>query len=97
MLSNPVSEWKVFANGVLQMHAALRRIGGLPPRDFAGIVIDDDEVDRILSELPGLDGPIPDELQDAVEQFAPKVRQLREALHDLRHGNAKVARSGTGD
>ncbi|MEX0761925.1 MAG: ATP-binding protein [Dehalococcoidia bacterium] len=73
--------WEVFANGLLQYHAVLRRLSGVPPRDFAGLVIEDEEVDRLLAELPGLDGPLASQLEPARKKLAPQLEALRKRLH----------------
>jgi hypothetical protein len=53
-----VTPWERFADLVLQREAALCRVvSGVPPRDFAGMYVDDDDLDTILRSLPGLDGP----------------------------------------
>jgi hypothetical protein len=50
--------WQVLADVLLQREAAVARAcRGEPPRDFAGLYVDDDEVVRLLDELPGLRGP----------------------------------------
>ncbi len=49
--------WQVFADTLLVEAALAFRIDRAePPRDFAGIVITDDEVDKLLAELPGMRG-----------------------------------------
>ncbi len=73
--------WELFASGLLQAEALLRRVSGLPPRDLAGLVIDDVEVDRILAALPGLDGPTADDLAPTREQLAPRLHALRAQFH----------------
>ncbi len=73
--------WELFASGLLQAEALLRRVSGVPPRDLAGLVIDDAEVDRILRALPGLDGPTADDLAPAREQVAPRLEALRAQFH----------------
>mgnify|MGYP000471324961 CR=1 FL=1 len=50
--------WVQFADAVLQREAVLCRVSdGLAPRDFAGMFVDHADVDRILHQLPGLNGP----------------------------------------
>ncbi len=73
--------WQQFAAVLLQSHALKRRIDGLPPRDFAGLVIDDAEVDRLLASLPGLDGPPVDRTVPVLEQLEPQLAAAREQLH----------------
>ncbi len=78
--STTVPAWQLFAGALLQYHALLRRVGGLPPRDFAGLVIDDTEVDRLLFSLPGLDGPAPEQLAPTIERLSPQLEKLRAQL-----------------
>jgi hypothetical protein len=50
--------WTVLADALLQREALICRLAeGRPPRDFAGLYVTDDEVERLLATLPGLDGP----------------------------------------
>ncbi|GAA0568233.1 hypothetical protein GCM10010172_60530 [Paractinoplanes ferrugineus] len=50
--------WTALADALLQREALICRLGeGRPPRDFAGLYVADDEVERLLATLPGLDGP----------------------------------------
>jgi hypothetical protein len=53
-----VEAWTALADALLQREALICRLGeGRPPRDFAGLYVADDEVERLLATLPGLDGP----------------------------------------
>ncbi|MFF5287941.1 ATP-binding protein [Paractinoplanes globisporus] len=53
-----VEPWTVLADALLQREALICRLAeGRPPRDFAGLYVADDEVERLLATLPGLDGP----------------------------------------
>lgn len=76
-----VPVWEAFGSALLQYHAGQRRLNGLPPRDFAGLVIDDAEVDRLLSQLPGLDGPDPRQSSPGVERLMPQLEERRRQLH----------------
>ncbi|MEX2445863.1 MAG: ATP-binding protein [Dehalococcoidia bacterium] len=76
-MSRQAEAWELFATGLLQVEAVLRRVSGVPPRDLAGVVIDDAEVDRILRALPGLDGPGPDELDATREDLTSRLDILR--------------------
>ncbi|MGE3858011.1 MAG: ATP-binding protein, partial [Dehalococcoidia bacterium] len=80
-MSRHPEPWELFASGLLQAEALLRRVAGVPPRDLAGLVIDDAEVDRLLAALPGLDGPTADQLAPTREQITPRLESLRAALH----------------
>lgn len=54
----PVEPWVVLADTLLQREALVCRLAeGRPPRDFAGLYVGDEDVDRLLRTLPGLDGP----------------------------------------
>ncbi len=80
--TNGIPAWQMFAAALLQFHALKRRIEGLPPRDFAGLVIDDAEVDRLLSSLPGLDGPHSGKTAPALAQFEPDLKSAGQRLHE---------------
>ena len=74
--------WEAFADGLLQREALLCRIGrGVPPRDFPGMFVDHGEVDRILSQLPGLDGPPMEAAAPLLETLEPRLAELREQFH----------------
>ncbi|WP_433292412.1 ATP-binding protein [Actinoplanes sp. CA-030573] len=54
-------QWIVLADALLQREALICRLAeGRPPRDFAGLYVADEEVERLLATLPGLDGPGPE-------------------------------------
>ncbi|MEM7092088.1 MAG: ATP-binding protein [Actinomycetota bacterium] len=73
--------WVVLADAVLQREALIARVGrGAPPNEFAGLFIDDDEVERLLHELPGMDGALPHEVIAVREQFALHTEQARREL-----------------
>jgi AAA+ superfamily predicted ATPase len=71
-----VEPWRLLASAVIEAEAVRRRIAGVLPRDFAGLVIDDAEVDRLLSELPGLDGR-PVDLAALEPHLAPRLAERR--------------------
>lgn len=76
-----VTPWERFADLVLQREAALCRVvSGVPPRDFAGMYVDDEDLDTILRSLPGLDGPDPEAVAPVRDRFAPLVVGARLAL-----------------
>ncbi|GIJ43226.1 ATPase AAA [Virgisporangium aliadipatigenens] len=61
--------WIGLADALLQREALVSRVAeGRPPRDFAGLFVGGEDVERILGALPGLDGP-----------DAEKVRAVHEA------------------
>lgn len=73
--------WEIFANGLLQAEAVLRRMSGGPPNDLAGLVIGDTEIDRILDELPGLDGPAAEQVATVRADLDAHISPLRDAFH----------------
>lgn len=76
-----VTPWERFADLVLQREAALCRVvSGVPPRDFAGMYVDDEDLDTLLKSLPGLDGPDPAAAAPVRDLFAPLVVAARLAL-----------------
>ena len=82
MSASASGPWEQFADAVLQREALLCRVGrGMPPRDFAGLVVDDQEVDRILRQLPGLDGPGLDDTEWLISRVQPEVERARARLH----------------
>ncbi len=77
-MQRTLEPWERFGTGLLQVEALMRRLGGVVPRDFAGLVIEDAEVDRLLSTLPGLDIPADDaDSLDAAARVAPRLAELR--------------------
>ncbi|MBD8062880.1 ATP-binding protein [Actinomycetaceae bacterium Sa1BUA1] len=80
--------WEEFADVALQREAALCRLAaGVPPRDYAGLVVDDADVSRALRSLPGLDGPPAAEAERVRALFAPRWAAARAALAEwLRAG-----------
>jgi hypothetical protein len=87
-MQRTLEPWERFGAGLLQVQALLRRLGGVVPRDFAGLVIEDAEVDRLLTTLPGLDLPEEDETAEAEERVAPRLEELRLEFHDSLEGAA---------
>lgn len=81
-MQRTLEPWERFGAGLLQVEALLRRLGGAVPRDFAGLVIEDAEVDRLLTTLPGLDMPEDDDdTIEAADRVAPRLAELREEFH----------------
>ena len=62
------------------------------PREFAGLYVDDADVDAILSELPGLDGPTPAEQETLRRGFSGMVEAARGALLASLDGESVFAR-----
>lgn len=83
--------WEWFADVVLARDAALCRLrSGVPPRDFAGLVVDDADVDALLASLPGLDGPTPEAVRPLRELFDPFVELAGQQLHAWAAGSSHV-------
>lgn len=88
----PPEPWERFADAVLQREAAVCRIGlGLPVRDFAGMYVDHEDVDRILNTLPGLDGADHAPAGEVFETLTPTVEKTRADLHDSMGGAGRMA------
>jgi len=80
-MPHPVEEWTVLADALLQREALICRLGeGRPPRDFAGLYVTDDEVERLLGTLPGLDGPGPERVAAVRAGAAAPVAAARAAF-----------------
>ncbi|WP_034609102.1 ATP-binding protein [Cellulomonas sp. URHD0024] len=76
-----VTPWERYADLVLQREAALCRVvSGVPPRDFAGMYVADEELDALLRGLPGLDGPEAEAVAPIRRAFAPVVALARKQL-----------------
>jgi hypothetical protein len=88
-----VAAWERHADCVLHRAAALCRIvAGVPPRDFAGLYVGDDEIDGLLRRLPGLDGPGIEDVEQVRNTFAPLVSSARAGLLQwLRTGDDPLA------
>ncbi|MEX2372845.1 MAG: ATP-binding protein, partial [Dehalococcoidia bacterium] len=69
-----VEPWEQFGSAVLEAEALERRLSSGPPRDLAGLVIEDEEVDRLLAALPGL----------AAEATPPPPHDVTARLAELR-------------
>ncbi|GIG41145.1 ATP-binding protein [Cellulomonas phragmiteti] len=87
--------WERFADVVLAADAAVCRVvQGVPPRDFAGMYVGDEEVDALLATLPGLDGPAPERVAPLRARLEPHVTAARVALHAwVRTGEDGLARA----
>jgi ATPase family associated with various cellular activities (AAA)/Winged helix domain, variant len=88
----PPEPWEAFADAVLRGEALLCRVGhGIPPRDFAGLFVDDAEIDRILSELPGLDGPTREAAEAMAAPLSSRLEELRRAFRASLSGESPFA------
>jgi DNA polymerase III delta prime subunit len=77
---------------LLQREALVCRLAeGRPPRDFAGLYVGAEEVDRILATLPGLDGPDPARAAEVRARVEPAVRQARVGFAELLAGPTRLA------
>lgn len=84
--------WELFGSAVIEAEALERRVADGPPRDLAGLVIEDDEVDRLLATLPGL-SPREDPFT-ARREVAARLGELREAMHASLESPASGSRFG---
>src|SRR4029453_316579 len=58
--SQMAETWAVLADLLLQREALVCRVAeGRPPRDFAGLYVSADDLERVLRTLPGAGGPGP--------------------------------------
>ena len=73
--------WEVLADVLLQREAALCRIvAGVPPRDFAGMYVEDADVERALRSLPGIQSPPAEDASALRKTFAPALADARHAF-----------------
>jgi hypothetical protein len=73
--------WQVLADLSLQREALICRIGdGVLPHDFAGLYVGSQDVERILSQLPGLGGPDRDAVTSLVASLEPDLAAARDAF-----------------
>jgi hypothetical protein len=73
--------WESLADALLQREALLCRIGrGIPPREFAGLYVGHDDLDRLLPTLPGLDGASPEAAAAVGGELEPEVQARRVAF-----------------
>jgi hypothetical protein len=80
-MSTQAEPWTALADSLLQREALVCRVAeGRPPRDFAGMYVARDDIDRILASLPGLDGPGPEQAAEVRRRTDPEVRQARQAF-----------------
>jgi hypothetical protein len=76
----PPEPWQLLADTLLQRQALICRLGdGVVPHDFAGLYVDDAEIDRVLRTLPGLAAP-PDGRAALEARLAPALHAARSAF-----------------
>ncbi|GMU40203.1 MAG: ATPase [Chloroflexota bacterium] len=88
--------WELFGSAVVEAEALVRRMTSGPPRDLAGLVIEDEEVDRLLAELPGMGGAFDADVRDrtGVEGALAQLRlQFHESLGDASPFSTLVRRA----
>ncbi|MEU6592098.1 ATP-binding protein [Streptomyces sp. NPDC046881] len=69
----------VLADTLLQREALICRVGeGVSPRDFAGLYVAREDLDRVLRTLPGLDGPDRSAVHGVRDHLAPGLAAARE-------------------
>jgi hypothetical protein len=88
----PAESWMVLPDILLQREALVCRLAeGRPPRDFAGLYVGAEEVDRVLASLPGLDGPDPVRTNEVRKQVVPAVGLARRGFAKLLTGTSRLA------
>ncbi|MCW6006155.1 ATP-binding protein [Micromonospora sp. CPCC 205371] len=84
--------WTVLADVLLQREALVCRLAeGRPPRDFAGLFVGQDDLDRILATLPGLDGPAVERVAAVRDQVRSDVDRARKNLEESLEGGSRFA------
>src|SRR4029453_2683282 len=79
--SQMAETWAVLADLLLQREALVCRVAeGRPPRDFAGLYVSADDLERVLKTLPGVDGPGPEALEPMRARFAEQLAAARAAF-----------------
>ncbi|PBC75967.1 ATPase family protein associated with various cellular activities (AAA) [Streptomyces sp. TLI_235] len=85
--------WQVLADTLLQREALVCRVGeGRPPRDFAGLYVAREDLDRVLRALPGLDGPDLAAVQQVRDHLQPQLAVARERFAGSLAGGGEFAR-----
>jgi len=85
-----LQDWERFGSAVIEAEALERRLADGPPRDFAGLVIEDDEVDRLLASLPGLTAS--EDTPPARSDVTAQLADLRARLHASLSSDSAFAR-----
>ena len=89
---SPAEPWATLADTLLQREALICRLAeGRPPRDFAGLYVAEDEVERVLHSLPGLDGPSAERAAAVRAGLAELVAAAREAFTAALAGQSRFA------
>jgi hypothetical protein len=89
----PPEPWQTLADALLQREALVCRLGhGQAPRDFAGLYVGDEDVERILRALPGLDGPSPTQVEPLLGQLAPGLAEVRRSFAESLSAQSRFAR-----
>jgi AAA+ superfamily predicted ATPase len=79
-----LAPYLAFADVVLAHEALVVRLEqGEAPRDFAGLYVDDNEVTRLLGELPGIATPDRKAVASVDKSMKPALEAARQALHDF--------------
>jgi hypothetical protein len=91
-VNTPVEPWAVLADTLLQREALVSRLAeGRPPRDFAGLYVGHEELERALADLPGLDGPGPERVAAIRAGMAQRVSEVRTAFAASLKGDGRFA------
>jgi hypothetical protein len=91
-MSRAVEPWIVLADLLLQREALVCRVAeARPPRDFAGMYVEQEDLDRILLTLPGLDGPAPELVAAVHERAGAELAQARKAFRAALDGDSVFA------
>jgi ATPase family associated with various cellular activities (AAA) len=91
-MTAPAEPWVTLADTLLQREALTCRVAeGRPPRDFAGLYVGDEDLDRILAGLPGLDGAQPERVAGVRRGVAAQVTQARQAFAACLAGQSRFA------
>jgi hypothetical protein len=88
----PADPATVLADVLLQREALICRLAeGRPPQDFAGMYVGQEELDRVLVTLPGLDGPAAELAAAVRERTDPEVARARAAFRASLDGDSPLA------
>ncbi|MEV6596423.1 ATP-binding protein [Actinoplanes sp. NPDC051346] len=91
-MTPPAEPWATVADTLLQREALICRLAeGRPPRDFAGLYVADEEVQRVLHSLPGLDGPDAERAAAVRTGLAESVTAARKAFAAALKGRSPFA------
>jgi len=91
-MTSPADPWATLADTLLQREALICRLAeGRPPRDFAGLYVADEEVERVLNALPGLDGPGPERVAAVRAGTASTIAEARAAFATELEGTSRPA------